>query len=170
MKQKRHPIHLSILAFIVMSMLLSILYLFFQPKEVEIVEFNHYNSLHVDYLNIKEHIGNDTKAYFFCSFENADCIYTDTEIIPALLDIANTDVFDQIYFVDITEINENILPSALKDHLGFSNYPAFALLSYENDKIQVHSVYEWRDDSLFTAQNIKQWMVENQLWKAEYTN
>ncbi len=170
MKTKKHPIHLTLLSIIVLVMISALVYLFFKPEEVELVEFKHYNDLHVDYLNIKEHIGNETRAYFFCSAENADCVYTDTEIIPALLDIANTDVFDQIYYVDITDINENILPSALKSHLGFSNYPAFAVLSYENEKIQIHSVYEWRDDSVFTAQNIKQWMVENQLWKIEYTN
>lgn len=170
MKQKRHPVHITILSLILLSFVFTILYLFYKPETVKTVEFNHYNKLHVDYLNIKEHIAYDTKAYFFCSPNNDDCIYTDTEIIPALLDIANTEIFDQIYYVDITDINENILPSALKNHLGFSNYPAFAVLSYENNKIVVHSVYEWRDDSVFTVQNLKQWMVENQLWKTEYTN
>ncbi len=170
MKKKSHKIHLSILSLIVVTMIALPLYLFYEPQDEIIVEFNHYNDLHVEYLNIKEHIGYDTKAYFFCSSSNDDCIYTDTEIIPELLSIANTEKFDQIYYVDVTDIDANILPSALKEHLGFSNYPAFAILSYENSRILVHSVYEWNDNEVFSAQKIKQWMVENNLWKKDYTN
>lgn len=170
MKNKSHKIHLTILSFIILSMLFTLLFIFYKPQEKQVVEFNHYNTLQVDYLNIKEHLGNETKAYFFCSSSNADCIYTDTEIIPELLNIANTERFDQIYYVDITGIDENILPSALKNHIGFSNYPAFVMLSYSENKLQIHSVYEWSDDAVFTAINIKQWMVGNNLWKAEYTN
>lgn len=170
MKKRTHYIQLLVLILITIIILTTTLLLFIEPKDPIVTNFDHYNTLKVDYLNIKEHIGSSKKAYFFCSESNADCIYTDTEIIPALINSANTNRFDQIYYVDITDINENILPSALKKHLGFAQYPAFALLSYENNKIIIHSVYEWKEDSIFSAVGIKQWMVENELWKIEYTN
>lgn len=170
MKTKRHFLQISIITMILMIMISMTLFIFYKPQEDIIVDFNHYNPVEVDYLSIKDHLGYETKAYFFCSKENIDCIYTDTEIIPNLLTIANTERFEQIYFVDITSIDENILPSALKNHLGFSNYPAFVLLSYTDNNFIIHAVYEWKDDAVFTIQNLKQWMQENNLWKNEYTN
>lgn len=133
--------------------------------EVEIL-----NETKVDYLNLRIHVGQEPKAYFFCSPENEDCQYTYTEILVPLIKSANIERFENIYYVDITEIDENILPSALKNHLGFSKYPAFVILWKENNQIMYKSVLEWSDDAIFTSNSIRAWMIENQLWLKQYSN
>jgi hypothetical protein len=128
------------------------------------------NTTEVEYLDLLTHTSYDPKAYFFCSPQSEDCYYTYTEILMPLVKSANVERFENIYYVDITEIDENILPSALKNHLGFSQYPAFVLLWKENGKLQFKSVLEWSDESIFTNNSIRSWMIENNLWLEQYSN
>lgn len=128
------------------------------------------NTTKVEYLELLNHTSYEPKAYFFCSPESEDCYYTYTEILIPLVKVANVERFENIFYVDITEIDENILPSALKNHLGFSQYPAFVLLWKENGILQFKSVLEWSDESIFTVNSIRSWMIENNLWLEQYSN
>lgn len=153
-----------------LSLFIYLLFIFFQPEEKVDDLFNQLNASWVDYEDLTQHLGPEPKAYFFCTETQANCIYTNNEILDDLTQDANTERFTQIYFVDMTKLSNEILPSALKSSLGFSHYPAFALLSIQQKTIQIHSVYEWSDDAVFTMYGLKSWMVANQLWLAEYTN
>jgi len=112
----------------------------------------------------------EKKAYFFCTKNNKDCRYIDTEMLDILNIDAHVERFDNIFLVDTASLDKTILPSALKSRFGFSDVPAFAILSYENGTILVHSVLQWTNASPFTAANLKEWMKENKLWLTEYTN
>lgn len=169
MTKRRNALRLIGSILLVGAVVLS-LYLYFQPREDIKDPFKSLNSEPVVYANLLSHVSVEPKAYFFCSLENADCLYTMHEVIEPLLVSANTMQFDQIHFVDISEIDANILPSALKQHLGFSRYPAFVMVSKVDTRLYAHSVYEWNDEQIFTPLGLKAWMVENGLWKTDYTN
>jgi len=72
--------------------------------------------------------------------------------------------------LNYNELDENVLPSAIKSRLGFSHFPAFVTLSKVNDKVIVHSVLEWNDDMNFTKADLQDWMIQNELWLDEYTD
>lgn len=165
----RRLIHLLIAAFVLLTLVVA-LYFFFKPREREQSFFNQLNENRIEYAQLIDHLSAEPKAFFFCTLEDPDCLYINNEILDALLSDANTDRFSQITFVDASAIGTNVLPSAIKASLGFSKYPAFALLSRENNRILVHSVYEWSEDRIFTVLDLKAWMSANGLWLPEYTN
>jgi hypothetical protein len=70
----------------------------------------------------------------------------------------------------VKELNQNVLPSAIKERLGFSHFPDFVLLSKVEGKLNILSVLEWNDAMNFTQYDLKNWMIQNQLWLDEYTN
>lgn len=152
------------------SLSLYLIFLFFQPEKKVNVLYDQVNSSWVHYEDLIQHLGTDPKAYFFCTEIEANCIYTNNEILDELAKDANTDRFTQIYFVDMAQLDIEILPSAIKSSLGFSHYPAFAMLSRNNKTIQIHAVYEWSEDAVFTPYGLKSWMMANGLWLEEYTN
>lgn len=153
-----------------LALVLWLTYQYFDPKFSSSTPFNQLNETKVAYEDILNHLESNPKAYFFCVEDDADCNYTNQEVLNILVSSANTQRFDQIYYVDLDQIDVGILPSALKSRLGFSHYPAFALLSKNGTNIVVHSVLEWTEEAIFTPSNVKQWLIENQLWKTEYTN
>ena len=83
---------------------------------------------------------------------------------------AHIERFNNLILVDTATLDSSILPSALKDRFGFSDYPAFAILSYENGSVVIHSVLQWTNTDPFTMLDLKDWMKENKLWLKEYTN
>lgn len=158
------------MAVLILCALLWSIFLYFAPKMNQAPAFSQLNEKAVDYRDLLNDLSSTPKAYFFCTIDNVDCLYTNQEVIDFLITSANTQRFDQITFVDMVSIDAGILPSALKSHVGFSHYPAFAMLSKSGKDIVVHSVYEWTDEAIFTPVGLKQWMVENALWRPDYTN
>lgn len=167
---KRRTVIKIISVILLLLIALMSLFLYFQPKEETKDPFNSLNPSRVIYEDLLQHVSTQPKAYFFCSPTQADCLYTMHEVVEPLMISANTQSFEQIYFVDISEIDANILPSALKQHLGFSRFPAFVMMSKTESTLNFNSVYEWSDEQIFTPLGLKAWMVENGLWKLEYTN
>lgn len=161
-------ISLLVLLFIIVSS--TLLFFYFMPTEQEIKMFDNLNETKIEYKDLNNHLNESIQAYFFCSYEDQNCIYTSNEIIKPLLLSASVNRFEKIIFVDASKLDNNVLPSAIKKSLGFSHYPAFVTLSKLNDQIIVHSVLEWNDDMNFTKVDLRDWMIQNQLWLEEYTD
>lgn len=169
MKIKRPRKKQLILIVLALAVFLS-LYVFFLAKKQDIVYFEGLNPTTIPYEDLIQSMDSTPKAYFFCTENNIDCRYIDAEMIDILLIDAHVARFDNLILVDTATLDKTILPSALKDRFGFSGFPAFAILSYENGTIVVHSVLEWTNSDPFTMLDLKDWMKENKLWLKEYTN
>lgn len=159
------------LIFISIIVVVSIqLFYYFMPTEQNLELFKNLNPVTIEYKDLNNHLTETVQAYFLCTYDDQNCLYTHNEIIKPLLLSASAERFERITFVDATALDENVLPSAIKSRLGFSHYPAFVTLSKVNDKIIVHSVLEWNDDMNFTKVDLRDWMIQNQLWLDEYTD
>ncbi len=146
------------------------LYVFFSAKKQEVIYFKAPNIVHIAFKDLVTKMDANKVAYFFCTESNVDCRYIDKEILDFLLIDANVERFDNIILVDTETMDESILPSVLQKRFGFSDVPAFAILSYENGEIIIHSVIQWTNTNPFTAFDLKEWMKQNKLWLKEYTN
>ncbi|NTW95116.1 MAG: hypothetical protein HGB31_00650 [Erysipelotrichaceae bacterium] len=146
------------------------LYVFYSAKKQEVVVFEGLNAQVIEYRNFIQTMSTESKAYFFCTKTNIDCRYIDTEMIDVLNIDAHVERFENIILVDTATLDMTILPSALKSRFGFSDVPAFAILSYENGSVVIHKVLQWTNTDPFTALDLKEWMKENKLWLSEYTN
>lgn len=164
LKLRRILIPLTVLSFIVG------LYVFFSAKKQEVSYFKSPNIVHIAFKDLVSKMESNKVAYFFCTESNVDCRYVDKEILDFLLIDANVEKFDNIFLVDTATIDPSILPSILQKRFGFTDVPAFAILSYENGKVIIHSVIQWTNSVPFTAHDLKEWMKENELWLKEYTN
>jgi hypothetical protein len=150
--------------------LLFSLYFFYSAKKQEAVIFEGINAQVIEYKDLIQSLSSEGQTYFFCTKTNIDCRYIDTEMIDVLNIDAHVERFDNILLVDTATLDNTILPSALKSRFGFSDVPAFAILSYENGSIVIHEVLQWTNEDPFTALDLKEWMKENKLWLSEYTN
>jgi hypothetical protein len=166
----KNIVKISILILSVLIIVSTALFFYFMPTEQELDIFDNLNEEIIEYKDLNDHLDESIQAYFFCSYENQNCIYTHNEILKPLVLSASTTRFEKIFFVNAKELDENVLPSAIRSRLGFSHYPAFVTLSKIDNKIVVHSVLEWNDDMNFTKVDLRVWMIQNQLWLDEYTD
>jgi hypothetical protein len=166
----KNIVKISILILSILIIVSTVLFFYFMPTEQELDIFDNLNEEIIEYKDLNDHLDESIQAYFFCSYENQNCIYTHNEILKPLVLSASTTRFEKIFFVNAKELDENVLPSAIRSRLGFSHYPAFVTLSKIDNKIVVHSVLEWNDDMNFTKVDLRVWMIQNQLWLDEYTD
>jgi hypothetical protein len=169
MKINRSLAKRLIVSLLALAVFLS-LYVFFLAKKQTIVYFEGINATSIPYEDLISKMDATPKAYFFCTESDIDCRYIDTEMLDILIVDAHAERFNNLLLVDTASLDVSILPSALKDRFGFSDYPAFAILSYENGTVIVHSVLQWTNEDPFTMLDLKEWMKENKLWLKEYTN
>lgn len=166
----KNIVKISIIILSVIIIVSTILFFYFMPTEQELAIFDNLNEQIIEYKDLNNHLDESIQAYLFCSFDNQNCIYTYNEILKPLVLSASTTRFDEIFFVNAKDLDENVLPSAMRSRLGFSHYPAFVTLSKVDNKIIIHSVLEWNDDMNFTKVDLRDWMIQNQLWLDEYTD
>ena len=165
-KIRRNRIVILILALAVFLTL----YVFLSAKKQPVVYFKGLNAESIPYDDLISHMTETPSAYFFCTNTDLDCRFIDTEILNMLLIDAHVERFENIVLVDTKTLGNTVLPSALLARFGFSDFPAFALLSYKNGSIVVHNVLQWTNSNPLTMLDLKEWMKENKLWLAEYTN
>lgn len=146
------------------------LYVFFLAKKQPITYFEGINATTIPYEDLISKMDTGPKAYFFCTDSDIDCRYIDNEMLDVLVVDAHVERFNNLLLVDTATLDQSILPSALKERFGFSDFPAFAILSYENGTVIIHSVLQWTNSDPFTMLDLKEWMKENKLWLKEYTN
>ncbi len=159
----------SVILILILALFLS-LYFFFSAKKQSVTYFESINTNHIAYNNLIPSMNSTPTAYYFCTETNIDCRYIDNKMLDALVIDANVERFENILLVDTATMQNSILPSALKARLGFSDFPAFAVLSYENGFVVIHSVLQWSNSDPFTLLDLKDWMKENGLWLENYTN
>lgn len=169
MKKRKFKLQRFLIPLIVLGVFVG-LYVFFSAEKQKVVYFKAPNIVHIEFKDLVSEMNTNKVAYFFCTESNVDCRYIDKEILDFLLIDANVEHFDNIIMVDTATMDKSILPSVLQQRFGFSHVPAFAILSYENGRIIIHSVLQWTNSSPFTAFDLKEWMKENKLWLKEYTN
>jgi len=166
----KNIVKISILILSIIIIISTSLFFYFMPTEQELDIFDNLNEKIIEYKDLNNHLNETVQAYFFCSYDNQNCIYTFNEILEPLVLSASTTRFEEIYFVNAKDLDDNVLPSAIRNRLGFSHYPAFVTLSKVDNKVIVHSVLEWNDDMNFTKVDLRVWMIQNQLWLDEYTD
>jgi len=166
----KNIVKISILALILITGVSTALFYYFMPTEQELDIFNNLNEQKLEYAELNTHLNENIQAYFFCQETNQNCIYTQNEIIEPLILSASATRFEKIFYVNSNELDENVLPSAIKNRLGFAHFPAFVTLSKVGDKVIIHSVLEWNDDMNFTKADLRDWMIQNELWLDEYTD
>jgi len=169
MKINAFKLYRSIIIVLIIALFL-FLYIFFSSKKQSVSYFKSINATQIPYKDLVPSMSSTSKAYFFCTSTNNDCRYIDNEMLAILLIDAHVDRFENITLVDASSMDNSVLPSSLKARFGFSHIPAFAMLSYENGTIEIHSVLQWSNSDPFTLLDLKEWMKENDLWLDNYTN
>ncbi len=161
---------------IAIALLLSVssvgLYVFFQPKKAEVLK---QTSLKVSTLEIK-----NLETYllaqpglhylYFCKSNSSDCEFVKNDLMVKLAGEANIATFADIETVDISGLSKDISTNALRKAWGFSHYPAFVAYDSTNNAIKVKQVLEWNALVPYTMNDIKTWMKNVGIWRAEYTN
>lgn len=161
---------------IAIALLLSVssvgLYVLFQPKKADVLK---QTSLKVSTLEIK-----NLETYllaqpglhylYFCKSNSSDCEFVKNNLMVKLAGEANIATFADIETVDISGLSKDISTNALRKAWGFSHYPAFVAYDSTNNAIKVRQVLEWNALVPFTMNDIKTWMKNVGIWRAEYTN
>jgi|GEM_PF-1849831 len=152
--------------------LLLALFFYFTPKKTDPTLTSMFKSTVIAYADLETHLKEVPGIHYlyFCDVDNADCAYIDTDILIKLAADANVAAFADIEAVDVSKIPSTITPQAIKKIWGFSTIPAFVSLEYKDSAIIVHSALEWDAKNPFTMDQIKAWMKNNGIWRAEYTN
>lgn len=164
---KRYIITLSTLIFLIVALSVSLI-LFLQNDASTAVDFDRLYPNIIPYEKLDQHVSDAAQAYFFCTTTSVNCVYVYKDILVPLMNNAGVDRFEQIFFVEASILEKDILPSALLQRLGFEEMPAFVVLRKEQNRIVYENVYAWNDAAPITLGKLKQWMVDNGLWLSSY--
>ncbi len=148
------------------------LFFYYAPKKTDPTLNSMFKSTVIAYADLETRLKEVPGIHYlyFCDVANADCAYIDTDILVKLAADAHVASFADIEAVDVSKMPKTITPQAIKKIWGFSNIPAFVSLEYKDAAIIVHSALEWDAKNPFTMNQLKTWMKNNGIWRAEYTN
>jgi hypothetical protein len=164
---KRYIITLSTLILLIFALSVSLI-LFFQNEATTAINFDRLYPTIIPYEKLDQHVREDAQAYFFCTTTSVNCVYVYKDILVPLMNNAGVDRFEQIFFVEASILEKDILPSAMLQRLGFEEMPAFVLLRKDQNRIVFENVYAWNDATPITLGRLKQWMLDNDLWLSSY--
>ena len=167
MIMKRYILTLSTLLILIVGLSVSLV-IFFQPKPQNTITFDRLYPTQIHYRNFERYVDKVDRAYFFCSLDSINCQYVYQDILVPLMNVAGTERFEQIFFVNADILKQDILPSAIKNRLGFEEMPAFVILRKEQNRIVYRNVYAWSDSNPMTLNQLKLWMIDNNLWLESY--
>jgi len=162
-EMKRYIITLLTPVILIVVLVYSLVF-FFDPKPTLTENFNSINPIRIPYAQLDRYVDSAQRAFFFCYEDNINCRYVSKDIIAPLVISAGVKRFDHIFLVDSQPLRNDILPSAIRERLGFEAVPAFVILSKVDNKIVYHSVLEWKDSQPITSANLKFWMIANGIW------
>ena len=111
-----------------------------------------------------------THYYFFCSSENADCLYVENTVLKDAAAMTHLNLNQLIEFVDVTPLENNLNINRLKADWGISHYPAFIAVHNENGKINIENTLEWDPEKPLNAEQLTAWLTTNGLTTAENTS
>lgn len=162
-----------VIAFVlVLSITASGLYLVFRPQNADVMKQTSLKASTVAFGDLEDYLlDNPGKHYiYFCQTTSTDCEFVKNDLLVKLADDANVTLFEDIEPVDMSALSKDISSNAIRKAWGFSHYPAFVAYDSTNGEIIIGNVLEWDTDQPFTMDDIKTWMKNVGIWRAEYTN
>lgn len=142
------------------------MHLLFQPTPAPLVLLNYGRTLSFEYSDVKPYVlKKEGQAYlYFCDGE-VDCQYVnDNMLAPLVKQIKEAD-FNDLIFVDMSNVAKTMSPAKLHDDWGISRFPAFVAIKVEDGQKIIENSLEWDFSNPFSKEDIKAWMVLNEIWK-----
>ena len=113
--------------------------------------------------NIEEYVCGSDQTHYFLFFRNdADFDYIINFVINPLLSELRTSEISYLYFVDFTDFSGS--PQFIQNTWGVMYLPAFVAVRYENRQIITISTLQWDIDTLLDANDLRDWLIENEIW------
>lgn len=150
---------------IVVSAMILYAYNYFKPLPAPLVLIDYAKSISVPYNDLQEYIKSDGNYYLWFCDGSTDCTFINDTALRPLADEIKTGEFPEITFVDMTFARENISPFRLKQLWGFSAYPAFVAIEVNEGQTVIGSVIQWGVNNPIGKKDVKNWMIENEIWK-----
>lgn len=156
------------LASLFMASLLVIVYMqqYFQPTPVPLVLIDYARSVSIEYNDILDHIKEQDGKYYllFCD-GGVDCVFVNDNMLKPLSREVRQEDFPDLIFVDMSLVRSDISPARLNQLWGFTSFPAFVAVEVVEKQVNVLNVLQWGGRTPFGKAELKQWMINNQIWK-----
>lgn len=150
---------------IVLSAIILYAYNYFKPLPAPLVLIDYAKSTSVPYNDLPGYLVTDGNYYLWFCDGSTDCTFINDTALRPLANEIKTGEFPEITFVDMTFARENISPVRLKQLWGFSAYPAFVAIQVTEGQMLIGSVIEWGVNNPIGKNDVKNWMIENSIWK-----
>jgi len=103
--------------------------------------------------------------YYFCTPENTDCMYVQEYVLKPLAAILEVEQISILEYIDISTLSVEWTPQRLKNQWGFDNFPAFVTTeTLEDGSRAILSVLSWNAEDPIDQNDLKNWMIKNQIW------
>lgn len=144
-------------------------YCFYKPSEADAsIDLVKNTNMVIPYETLPDYLktsGDSATHYlFFCSFENDDCNYVQNTVMKSLDAEQGSSLFDVIEYVDVSKLEDDLAINQIKDDWGFNSYPAFVAITNTNNELNVENYLQWDNENPMSTRELKQWMVENNIW------
>lgn len=141
-------------------------YLYFKPSPAPLVLVDYARVLSFDYYDINDHISKEDKTYYlwFCD-GGVNCKFVNDNMLRPLSTQIRTEDFPDLIFVDMSNIRSDISPARLNNDWGFTSYPAFVTVEMQQGQKTILNTLFWTPAEPFGKNEIKQWMIDNGIWK-----
>lgn len=150
---------------IVLGAMILYAYNYFKPLPAPLVLIDYAKSTSIPYNDLEGYVAEDGKYYLWFCDASTDCTFINDTALRPLANEIKTGEFPEITFVDMTYARQNISPVKFKQVWGFSSYPAFVAIEVSEGQIQINSVIEWSVNNPIGKEDVKNWMIENDIWK-----
>lgn len=162
----RKRILLLLIAVALTGSLLYTLYLAYQPTPAPLVLIDYARVLSFDYNDVNDYIieRDGTHYLLFCD-DGVDCKFVNDNMLRPLSKEVKEDDFPALIFVDMTQIRGDTSPARIFKNWGFTQYPAFVAIEVIEKEKTILNVLEWSVSEPFSKAQIKQWMIDNEIWR-----
>ncbi|SJZ79079.1 DUF6568 family protein [Anaerorhabdus furcosa] len=159
---------ISLMSLCTVISLLLVFYCFFTPKNNDNIVQAYSNTLIIPYPALNEYLltnGDSSTSYlFFCKPDSADCQYIQNTVMKTLEAEQGSSLSELIDYVDVTELEDNLMINQLTDDWGIKNYPAFVSVTTANGELTINNSIQWDIENPMSARELKQWMMTNKIW------
>ena len=140
------------------------LYKILQPEEMPVV----YRSVVANQLRCEEVnefvYQEDEPVYlFFFSSKEADSQFVIDNMINPILKEYNLNAINNLYYVDVAELSDDISQKYTKNQWGFYNCPTFLSMTIKNNAVEVTDLMEWDYTNPYTTDSVRTWLQEHKL-------
>ena len=107
----------------------------------------------LDYATLRDYTLSSGEStlhyYFFCSYENNDCLYMENTVLKDAESETGLDLRNMIEYVDITDLEAN---------------PAFVACRVRNGMIEISNTLQWNPSSPISTSDLIRWLELNNLY------